>query len=228
VLGVRSGPYQKEQVIPQDISNIYPNLNHIDKPIHHGTVFGRDVSAKIVTNSLSPKYSRLQVLIHASPHKNSKKQEQSVKGKTTDSSRITEDGLCGHVFVQHEKEELSSICVLGADDSACVNGITLPSTWWNGNSTVQVYYAFSQKDENQECASASNSIVPGRLFEKPVMSIRRFLANIVLSKDLKNFHREREEDVLIDIPTNPLDPGTVFEVPVKFDAGSDLRNLVMR
>lgn len=225
VLGVRSGPYEKEQVIPQDISSIYPNLDHVDKPIHHGTVFGMDVSAKVVTNSLSPKYPRLQVLIHASPHINSRKWDRPAK--ETDPSKLAVDGLCGHVFVQHDKEELSSICVLGTGDSACVNGIMFPTSWWHENSTVQVYYAFSQKGENQECASASNSIVPGRLFEKPVISSRRFLADIVLSKDVKGFYREREEDILIDVPTNAFDPGTVFEVPVKFDAGSDMRNLVM-
>lgn len=227
VLGVKSGSYEKEQVIPQDISSIYPNLDHVDKPIYHGTVFGRDVSAKVVTDNLSQKYPRLQVLIHSSPHKKNKEERRPPETGATDSSYIVDDGLCGHVFVQHDKEELSSICVLGPGDSACVNGITLPSAWWQDNLTVRVYYAFSQKGENQECASASNSIVPGRLFEKSVLSSRRFLANIVLSENTKEFQREREEDILIDVPTNAFDPGTVFEVPIKFDAGSDMQNLVM-
>lgn len=222
-LKASSGPFEVHQVIQDDLIDTFLESDEENKYslVHRDVVYNAEVSAHIVSEKLSLKWPKLQVLIHI--------RHRSVKKKGKLSDRRSGPVMCGHVYVRNRFSELSSICVLNYPESACVSGIDLPADWWQQNSTaIKVFYAFSHAEQNQECASASNSIVPGKAFENPLTSKRKFITNLYLSQLTNEFKKVKDQHILIYIPMETLDLGTVFEIPVKLEAESDLQGFVMR
>ena len=78
---------------------------------------------------------------------------------------------CAQIFASRGGEQYSAVCIIQADTHTCVAGISVPDHWWDtSNSTlrsqdVHVYYDISLVEENQECASVSNTIIPGIFYQ---------------------------------------------------------------
>ncbi|XP_076107842.1 transmembrane protein 132D-like [Mytilus galloprovincialis] len=181
-----------------------------------------DVSAHIVSQKVSPKWPKLQIMIHASPRFN-------VNSKHRQKSNVYSRTLCGHIFVRNTEAELSSICVIGSHEEACVATISLPNVWWHSNSSVDVYYAVSSSNQNQECASASNSIKALTEPEKEEeTSPRKLILSVILSNPGNTFEVRQDEQIRIYVPTEVFEPKTIFEIPVKLETNSTIQVFVMR
>lgn len=181
-----------------------------------------DISAHIVSQKVSPKWPKLQIMIHASPRFN-------VNSKHRQKSNVYSRTLCGHIFVRNTEAELSSICVIGSHEEACVATISLPNVWWHSNSSVDVYYAVSSSNQNQECASASNSIKALTEPEKEEeTSPRKLILSVILSNPGNTFEVRQDEQIRIYVPTEVFEPKTIFEIPVKLETNSTIQVFVMR
>ncbi|XP_060068724.1 transmembrane protein 132C-like [Ylistrum balloti] len=236
-LKASSGPFEVHQVIQDDLVHTLLDSNTMGKPslVDHDVVFNLDVSAHIISDTLSPKWPKLQVLIHASPPLSSKSRG---KGKVKSSSskagyRGTPRMWCGHVYAHLNNQELSSLCVLSNKDNACVASLIIPENWFHsdditGVPSMYVSYTFSHADQNQECASASNSIVPGRSFENSLTNKRKYIMSLSLANRDNEYEVKKDQHILIHVPKESFTPSSVFEIPVKLEARSDLQVFVMR
>lgn len=221
-----SGPFDDYKTISGNDAQDIASYLQRDSNTNSYFVFDRmDISAHLVNKKLSPKWPKLQVLIHASPHnyENSKYRYSASMNSRT---------ICGHVFVKNGNEELSSICVIGNSEKACVASMTLPLSFWHSNSSTDVFYAVSLSNQNQECASASNSIkVPDRPLQSrndETISQRKLILSVFLTNPGSQYDIRQDEQILIHVPTEVFDPKTVFEVPVKLEANSSVQVFVMR
>ncbi|XP_033747979.1 transmembrane protein 132C-like [Pecten maximus] len=237
-LKASSGPFEVHQVIQDDLVHTLLDTHTMGKPslVHHDVVFGLDVSAHIISDTLSPKWPKLQVLIHASPPLSTKSRGKGkVKSSTSSKAgyRTTPRMWCGHVYAHLNNQELSSLCVLSNKDNACVASLVIPENWFHsdditGVPLMHVSYTFSHADQNQECASASNSIVPGRSFENSLTNKRKYIISLSLAHRDNEFEVKKDQHILIHVPKESFTPSSVFEIPVKLEAGSDLQVFVMR
>lgn len=224
------GPFDVYQAVPSDfVDGSYSvDMSSMDdhlhkKSMHRQIIYNMDVSAHLVTDKLLLKHPLLQVLIHAQPLIGRKKQDliYSYYGYNQQ--------WCGQLFVQHGTEQFSSVCVLSEDHDACVAGIHLPESWWRQNSTqVSVYYDISRVEENQECASASNTIIPARSLANSTNTQRKFIATVPLVEEKMMYQEEKDQDLIFRIPTRGYRPGTKFEVPVLLERNSGLQVFVIR
>lgn len=236
-LKASSGPFEVHQVIQDDLVHTLLDTHSLGKPslIHHDVVFNLDVSAHIISNTLSPKWPKLQVLIHASPPISLKQRGKSkVKSATSQKNyRQTPRMWCGHIYVHLNNQELSSLCVLSNKDNACVASLVIPENWFHSDNLtivplMHVSYTFSHADQNQECASASNSIVPGRSFENSLTNQRKYITSMSLAHRDDEYEVKKDQHILIYVPKESFTPSSVFEIPVKLEANSDLQVFVMR
>lgn len=219
-----NGPFDDFKTITgNDAENLVSRIQSSGFENSHFVYDNMDISAHIVTRSILPKWSKLQVLIHASPH-------NYENNKFRQTSNIHSRTLCGHIYVRSNKIELSSICVISSQEEACVTSISLPDTWWRFNSSVDVYYAVSLSNQNQECASASNSIkVPvGEPVGEPEISPKKKILSLTLTNPGDLYDVRQDEHILIYVPTEVFDPKAIFEIPVKLEGNSSVQVFVMR
>ena len=232
VLSASLGPYTTQQKIPHTLlRSIAPHYGD-GTMTRNDVIFSYDVTAHVVTEHLSKRRPKLQVFFHATPNGDntgsSKRKGKSMSRTPGAPERQGALSLCGHVYVNNNVHELSSICVLSSKGQSCVTDTDIPENWWHENATAKISYAFSQVENNQECASASNSIVPGRSFENPVTSRKQLIKSINLNPDEQRFTEEKEEGIVVYVPTDIFDLGTIFEIPVKLQENSYVQNFVMR
>lgn len=209
------GPYMSDGVSMDD--------HFGQKSMHRQIIFNMDVSAHLVTDKVFLKQPLLQVLIHAQPLLGRKKEDliYSYYGYSQQ--------WCGQLFVQHGTEQFSSVCVLTEEHDSCVAGIHLPESWWQQNSSqVSVYYDISRVEENQECASASNTIIPARSLANSTNTQRKFIAFVPLVEEEKAYQEEKDQDLIFRVPTRGYRPGAQFEVPVLLEKNSGLQVFVIR
>lgn len=224
------GPFDVYQAVPSDFvdglslsgsSGMEDQFNQ--KLTHRQVIYNMDVSAHLVMEKVFLKQPLLQVLIHAQPLIGRKKQDliYSYYGYSQQ--------WCGQLFVQHGTEQLSSVCVLSKEHEACVAGISLPEIWWHGNSSqVSVYYDISRVEQNQECASASNTIIPARSLANSTNHQRKFISTVPLVEEEMAFQEEKDQDLIFRIPTRSYRQGSKFEVPVLLEKNSGLQVFVIR
>ncbi|XP_071093980.1 transmembrane protein 132C-like [Haliotis cracherodii] len=221
-LRVHHGPFEVYQSVPdallEEARSEGENLNLMHRQILYNT----DMSAHIVTDRLTPKWSLLQVLVHAQPF-GSRKADGMYNVYGYDQQ------WCGQMFVEHQHQQLSAVCVLSERDSVCVMGIELPSDWWHHNDTdVSVYYHVSRVGANHECASASNSIVPGRSMSGNTDQKKTFIATIRLAEKEYNYEIRKDQNLIFHVPTQDFFPAAKFDVPVYLDTGSKLQVIVIK
>ncbi|XP_053376630.1 transmembrane protein 132B-like [Mercenaria mercenaria] len=179
--------------------------------------FNLDVSAHIVSKDISPKIPKLQVLVHASPF---------LKSPDTESQR-----WCAQIFADALDVELSSVCIINERDHVCVASLDLHKEWWTENSTsVKVSYSFNRIDQNDQCASASNAIIPGRsLLNHSESGIsKQEITTLHLTKNKESFDEWKDQDILIDVPREMFHQSDTFEIPIRLEKNSDLQIFVMR
>jgi hypothetical protein len=225
------GPFDVYQAVPSDfVAGAHSadiggggEVRSHSRAMHRQIIYNMDVSAHLVSDKLFLKHPLLQVLIHAQPLLGRRKQDliYSYYGYSQQ--------WCGQLFVQHGTEQFSSVCVLSEEHDACVAGIHLPESWWRGNSTsVSVYYDISRVEENQECASASNTIIPARSIANVTNTERKFIATVPLLQEDLAYTEEKDQDLIFRIPTRGYRPGARFEVPVLLERNSGLQVFVVR
>ena len=129
------------------------------------------------------------------------------------------------MHVQKEGQELTSVCVVSGTDNVCVAELTLPPEWWVPGQTqsVEVFYSVYGIDQNLQCSSASNSIVPGKNMRYGER-MKRFVSTVTLTHGQMTYQELKEDQhILIYMPQKSFYPGSKFRVPVKLQAESDLQ-----
>lgn len=220
-LQIKNGPFEAHQTIPQGLVEAVQSRVHRNNTfMHRNIVFDMDVSAHIVTTNLSPKLPRLQVLVHAVPHS---------KGKLGGGQNRQ---WCAQTFVEGNGIELSSVCILQEKEQACVTGLDLPKDWWSQNGTVvSVSYSFVRIDQNNQCASASNTIIPGKVLSSAHNDtgvLKQKISVLHLTLNEESYEEWKDQDILIDVPREMFHHGDTFEIPIRLEANSDLQVFIMR
>ncbi|KAL3856880.1 hypothetical protein ACJMK2_011588 [Sinanodonta woodiana] len=220
-----NGPFEVTKTIPQSLMDevSFQGLNRTNALMHSNFTFNMDVSAHIVSLDISPKLPVLQVLIHTSPRKK--------KSKLWQENTSSHQSWCAQVYVRNGEEELTDVCILYEKDHACVVSIELPKKWWTQKgSLVNVSYTFLEAEQNPRCASASNSIVPGRTMTSSIdiENSKKLISNLIITLNEEQYYVWKDQDILLDVPMETFHPGDKFEVPIKLEAGSNLQVFIMR
>lgn len=198
---------------------------------NHSTMFSNmvlknmELSAHVVSRSITQQRPLLQVLFHASQVRSEKK----AKNAKSDTDTNPKTKWCLQMHVDKDGVELTSVCVLSGEDNVCIAEITLPSEWWHDQQTqsAQVFYSVYQIDENLQCSSASNSIVPGKA--NADRRIKRYVSTVTLTQGQLTYQEVKEDQhILIYIPQKSFYTGSKFRIPVKLQAESDLELFVVR
>ena len=218
-LQIRNGPFESHQTIPRGLLEaVHSKSGRNNSLMHRNIVFDMDVSAHIVSTDISPKLPRLQVLVHAVPR---------LKGK----SGSGQNGQwCAQIFVDANDMELSSVCILNEKDQVCVAGVNLPKDWWSQNGTaLSVSYSFVRIDQNNHCASASNSIIPEKVLSKNGSGVfKQHISRLHIVLNEESYEEWKDQDILIDVPREMFHNGDTFEIPIRLEAKSDLQVFTMR
>ena len=218
-LQIKNGPFESHQTIPKGlIEAVHSKVRRNNSLMHRNVVFNMDVSAHIVSTDISPKLPRLQVLVHAVPHAKTKLGSQNRQ-------------WCAQTFVEANGVELTSVCILREKEQVCVTGLNLPKEWWTQNGTaVSVSYSFVSIDQNNQCASASNTIIPGKVMSSHNDSgvFKQKISTLHLTLNEESYEEWKDQDILIDVPREVFHHGDSFEIPIRLEANSDLQVFVMR
>jgi len=192
------------------------------------------VSAHLSTDVLTMLQPRLEVVFHLG---------HSTDDSSSDIGRRPADNfqhvrqLCAVMFIQKDSEELMSTCVMDvmSVETPCVASAVLPYHWWHPtlNHSVSVYYSvFSVTQEHHCAAVGSPSGIKMKTYEWFADSAREkqsYVGPVNLSAGLTNYKELREDQhLLMYVPTTAVSPRSVFHVPMKLQAGSDLRIFVVR
>lgn len=219
-LQIKNGPFESHQTIPKGlIEAVHSKVRRNNSLMHRNVVFNMDVSAHIVSSDISPKLPRLQVLVHAVPH---------IKAK---SGSTQHRQWCAQTFIEANGVELTSVCILREKEQVCVTGINLPKDWWTQNGTaVSISYSFVSIDQNNQCASASNTIIPGNVLSSTNSSgvFKQKITTLHLTLNEESYEEWKDQDILIDVPREVFHHGDTFEIPIRLEANSDLQVFVMR
>lgn len=223
------------QVVPNDIiTNVLSYDESIDKSetqMHRQIMHNMDVSAHLVSRQVSLANPVVQVLIHAQPLTRRQKQDliYSYYGYS--------QRWCAQIFVTNGQEQLTAVCLLNGGSNACVAGLSLPESWWNGTAeeegsdpkpNVLTFYSIARVEQNQECASVSNTIVPSRPDKRKGSPDRKFISMVDLMQNSHTYTERKDQGLIFKIPKIDLRPGSKFEIPVLLEKDSALIEFVAK
>jgi len=192
------------------------------------------VSAHLSTDVLTLLQPRLEVVFHVAA---------AADGAAEDGGSRPGDNfpetrqLCAVVFIQKGSEELMSTCLMDVvgREAPCAASAVLPYHWWHPmlNRSVSVYYSVFGVTQEHHCAAASSpSGIKVKTYEWFADSAREkqsYVGPVNLSASLADYQELREDQhLLMYVPTAAVSPRSVFHVPMKLQAGSDLRIFVVR
>lgn len=214
------GPFESHHTLSRGLLDVALSRGRKNNSLMHRTiVYNMDVSVHIVSKDISPKIPKLQILVHTSPLS---------QGTTKD----FESHWCAQFFAEANGEEVSSICIITEKDRVCVASLDLHKEWWTENATdVKVSYSFSGIDQNDQCASASNAIIPVRSLSQNQSDdgiIKQEITTLQLTKNQESFDEWKDQDILIDVPREMFHQSDTFEIPIRLEKNSDLQLFVMR
>ncbi|XP_050408107.2 transmembrane protein 132E [Patella vulgata] len=209
------GPFEVYQAVPDEYLDRNTNTKSQSQIFHN-----LDVSVHLLTEELLPKWPQLQVLMHSQPVSEHLKVDDFRE-------TVFDERWCGQLIVQHLDQRLTDVCILNQKDkNACVMDISIPIEWWHHNkSNIDVYYQVSRVEDNHECASESNSIVPGRSDDS---KDKNLLAVIPLSTEDHRFDEKGDNRLIFRIPKTKYLPGSRFLVPVYLAANSEVQIVVVQ
>lgn len=213
------GPFESTHTLSRGLLDVaYSRSRKNNSLMHRSIVYNMDVSVHIVSKDISPKIPKLQILVHTTP--------------LAQSTKDSDNHWCAQIFAEAKGQELSAVCIITEKDRVCVASLDLHKEWWTENSTsVRVSYSFSGIDQNDQCASASNSIIPERSFLKNHSDdriIKQEITTLVLTKNEESFDEWKDQDILIDVPREMFHQSDTFEIPIRLEKNSDLQMFVMR
>jgi hypothetical protein len=216
----------QEQISPELLQT---SLGNQSSKITNIMVSDLDISAHIVSRSIMPDRRILQVLFHASHIKHDATTKKGKKATLDLLEHSTK--WCLQLHVEKNGEELTSVCVLNtsAKDNVCLAEVLLPESWWEAEHTpsVDVYFSMKAVNDNLQCSTATNSIVPDKTTSE--QRVKSFVSAVTLANK-RITYRELKEDqhVLVYIPEKNYHPGSKFRVPVKLQAEADLTLFIIR
>ena len=229
------GPYKADAVVsPELLSAALGNQSAL---LSNTIVDDMDVSAHLVTRSITQERPMLQVLFHASQINPSSSYKTGGKaaGKTAEKSTyVSEAKWCLQVHAQKGDQELSGVCILTRErHSVCVAELGLPTEWWDAVHTqsADVLYSVYSITDNLQCSSSSNSIVPrnGEALIEEEDRIKSYVGAVTLTHGQMTYQEIQEDQhILVYVPQKSFYPGTKFRVPIKLQAESDLQVFVVR
>ena len=186
-----------------------------------------EISAHLVSNTVSQERALLQVLFHASHFEDKKRQKgrnyinrgSCTNGYYSDNNPnprhvVTPSCWCMQVHVQKDSEELTSVCVLGEDQLVCIADVKVPLAWWDiGRSrSVNVYYSVYSMGPNFQCSNSRNKIVPSSIpsngndinraenmdnYPKSYPIAKRFISSVSLSHGQPEYLELKEGDHVV-------------------------------
>jgi hypothetical protein len=204
-------------------------------------VDGFIVSAHLVTSRVSTLRPEVVVVFHASRqlmYGDGSEGSSRYRAKADRSSSLRNQQLCMTAFIHKGDEELTTSCIV--DDAStgdtCIANVTLPFRWWHLTHSrfVDVYYSAVMIRNGRRCPSQQQ--VTGFLkagtgsqaADSPDLK-KVFVSQLNLAVDSLKYEELREDqNVLIYIPVANVSKGSVFRVPVKLQAESNLHTFVMR
>jgi transmembrane protein 132 len=207
------GPFSASQLLSPDL--LQASVSNQTDASSNMILRDLDLSAHLVTRTVTTERPLLQVLFHAShltPH--DKPQADTL--------------FCMQMHVSHDQEDLTSVCVLSGQDNVCVAELTLPPEWWLPGTTqsVDVHYSAHSVLEKRQCSSAPplDEHAADRIVWR-----RSFVSSVTLTHGQLTYQELKEDQhILIYIPQKSFYPGSKFKVPVKLQAESDLKIFVTK
>ncbi|GAB1607248.1 transmembrane protein 132E-like [Argonauta hians] len=254
VVQAQLGPFFSEKPIPRHLldTSTYNDSNILDR----FTMDGRDISVHLVSAKITPDSPMLQILIHAgmmsSSYGNGRNDRTdsyggggvgvtgSISGKQSAilvSMFPSRRRWCGRVFVKHLDNEMTAACLLNDKYNGCVAGVEVPQEWWTypNKTTVTVYYTVTSISKNDECGKpayvprgAASALNISDVVLESVMENKRYLTSVTLSSDEEKYKDIQEKHVIVSVPMATYRPGSLFYVPIKLEANSDVQVFVIR
>ncbi len=221
------GPFTAEEEIPVPL--LQASMGNHSSILNNMVVRHLDISAHLVTRSITQDRPQLQVLFHASQLSQSQDSKNSKSSQTVNVKDNTR--WCLQMHVERDEQEITSVCVLGAQQKVCISELSIPADWWDENHihSVDVLYSTYPIDENLQCSSASNSIIPNKDTETTGERVKSYVGTVTLTNGQLTYQEVKEDQhVLIYIPQKSFYLGSKFRVPVRLQAESDLELFVVR
>ena len=206
----------------------------------HSKVFGLHyvgnyaISAHLSTNLLTILQPRLQVAFHLG-HAADDASSDRRPWPGDNFQQVRQ--LCAVLFIRKDSEELMSTCVMDvtSPETLCIASAVLPYHWWHPtlNHSASVYYSVFNVAQEHHCAAVRS---PSRLkvktyewFADSAREQQSYAGSVNLSATLSNYEELREDQhLLMYVPTTAVSPRSVFNVPLKLQAESDLQIFVVR
>ena len=228
------GSFNTEQNVSPDL--LQRAVGNHSSFLNNVAVKDLDISAHVVSRTVTQERPLLQVLFHASHYTSGPPAPDKLDpsaGAPGPGVPPTKPKWCLQMHVEKGEEELTSVCVLssqGDDESeVCIAGITLPNEWWDLKQTesADVYYSIYQVDDQLRCSRTSNSILPGK--SEGELSPKSLISTVTLTHGQLTYQElKQDQHVLVYIPQKSFYAGSKFRVPVKLQAESDLQLFVAK
>ena len=192
------------------------------------------ISAHLSTDVLTVLQPRLQVVFHMGYAIDD---PLSDHGPQSGNNFQQVGQLCAVMFIQKDAEELMSTCVMdiASPETPCVASAVLPYHWWHPtlNHSASVYYSVFNVAQEHHCAAVSSPsgirMKTYQWFADSAREKQSYVGPVNLSASLTLYEEIREDQhLLIYVPTTPVSPRSVFHVPMKLQAESDLQIFVVR
>ncbi len=221
------GPYKADAVVSPEL--LAAALGNESTLLSNTIIDDMDVSAHLVTRSITQERPQLQVLFHASQTNPS---SSYTKTKTPEkATQNSEAKWCMQVHATKADQELSAACILERGRySVCVAALDLPPEWWDPVHTqsADVFYSVYSVADNTQCSTASGPLVSEGLLEE-ADRVRSYVGAVTLTHGQMTYQEVQEDQhILVYVPQNSFYPGSQFRVPIKLQAESDLQVFVVR
>lgn len=247
------GPFAAEEVVTPTI--LQAALGNQSLLLNNVVVDDMDVSAHLVTRSITQERPVLQVLFHAThPQASSASSSSSSssssstgsrgknkEGKNKDNNNNNNnnnnrpDSWCLQMHVVKTEEEYTAVCEVNYAKDVCVTELGLPVEWWDPLhiQSADVYYSVYRTDASLECAGVPKTLGGGVGGGSASLDtdgrIRSYIGPVTLTSGQLTYAEMKEDQhVLVYIPQKTFYPGSTFRVPVRLQAESDLTLFVVR
>jgi len=206
-------------------------------------VDGFIISAHLISDRVSFLKPQVVIVFHASRQllyadSGSGLGSSLYRSKADRIGSVKSQQLCLTAFVKKNNEELAASCII--DDAStgetCVANLSLPYHWWHATRSqlANVHYSAVTVRNGRRCstqpiASEGSKAGGGSLAGDNVDLKKVFVAQLNLAVDLVTYEELKEDQhVLINVPVANFSQGSVFRVPIKLQAESNLQTFVMR
>ena len=138
-----------------------------------------DISAHLVSKSVTQEKPKLQVLFHSSHFidtssrlrynnaassssgkRNGKSNRSGTNHQRDSLYNSSKFGQCMQIFINNKQLELTESCLLGYRNNVCIASVDIPLSWWDSKDDtfdLPVYYTVKRPHANNECHTGLTS-----------------------------------------------------------------------